>query len=68
MALSEKQIEDAKRDVYKLDRNDLDGALNIMKNLAKNGEIPGDLAETISYLFDDPTEYFEKVREIAIST
>lgn len=68
MGLSIKQIEEAKRAVYKLDRNDLDGALNIMKKLAETGGIPEDLAETISYLFDDPSEYFEKVREIAIST
>jgi hypothetical protein len=68
MALSIKQIEEAKRAVYKLDRNDLDGALNIVEDLAKNGGIPEDLAETISYLFDDPSEYFDKVREIAIST
>ena len=47
-----------------LERNDVDGALNIAKDLLESGDFTSDIGETLTMLQDDPTDYWEKFSKL----
>jgi DNA-directed RNA polymerase subunit F len=52
------------RRIDELERNDVEGALNIAKDLLEKSEFTEDIAETLTMLQDDPAEYWEKFSKL----
>lgn len=61
MAMTSKQALAA---IDELDRNDVEGALNIAKVLLENGDFSEDTGETLTMLQDEPFEYWEKFSKL----